>query len=208
MISVALAFLVLSQTVSGPVSVVDGDTIDVGGQRIRLHGIDAPESSQYCYRPGEEAWACGASATELMASLVAEATATCEIRDRDRYGRAIAICYAAGEELNAAMVRAGLALAYRQYSTDYVDEEEAARSEGVGLWGAQFVEPWRWRRGDRVSTNLTRGTETEAATAFRDLDCRDFATWEEAQDFFIAAGPGDPHRLDRNGDGIACESLR
>jgi putative transposase len=84
---------------------VDGDTIDIGGQRIRLHGIDAPESSQYCYRADAEAWACGASATELMASLVAETTATCDIRDQDRDGRAIAICYAVGKELNAAMVR-------------------------------------------------------------------------------------------------------
>ena len=69
--------------------------------------------------------------------------------DRDRYSRIVAICTVGGRDLNAAMVRAGLALAYRQFSTDYVDEEEAAKREGRGLWASEFTAPWSWRRGHR-----------------------------------------------------------
>lgn len=97
----------------------------------------------------------------------------------------------------------GYALAYRRYTLDYVDEEDAARDAGAGIWQGEFVAPWEWRRGKRL---LGPGAGRSSDDA--DRDCRDFATWEEAQAFYEAAGPGDPHRLDGDRGGIACESLR
>ena len=80
-----------------------------------------------------------------------------EERDRDRYGRVVAVCRAAGEDLNAWMVSQGWALAYRQYSRDYVGEEADARAARRGIWRGDFVEPWDWRPGERLGTPLTWG---------------------------------------------------
>ena len=74
---------------------------------------------------------------------------TCRGTERDRYGRLIAVCNAGEDDLNAMMVRDGWALAYRQYSLDYVDEEGVARDAKRGIWRGEFVPPWEWRRGRR-----------------------------------------------------------
>ena len=137
-------------TLSGRASVVDGDTLDVGGVRIRLHGVDAPESRQTCVAGGRR-WACGERATRALAGLVAGRTASCEERDRDRYGRIVAVCFSAGRDVNAWMVSQGLALAYRRYSRDYVGEEASARDARLGMWRGDFVPPWDWRRGERLA---------------------------------------------------------
>ena len=134
-----------SETISGKARIVDGDTLAVAGQRIRLHGIDAPETRQTCMRDGRE-WACGKAATKAMRRLVGGTAVRCEVRDRDRHGRAVAACFAAGQDLQRQLVREGLALAYRRYSTRYVPEEEEARAEGLGLWSGTFIEPWTWRK--------------------------------------------------------------
>jgi endonuclease YncB( thermonuclease family) len=135
--------------VVGQATVIDGDTLEIRGQRIRLHGIDAPESGQRCELDGE-AYLCGQSAAFALADRIGRRTVTCAPRDVDRYGRIVAVCSAGGEDLNAFMVRRGWALAYRKYSTAYVDEEVAARAEGLGLWRGDFVPPWDWRRGARL----------------------------------------------------------
>ena len=134
-----------SETLSGQARVIDGDTFAVAGQRVRLHGIDAPETRQTCSRDGRK-WACGRAATKAMRRLVGRDPVRCEVRNRDRYGRAVATCFAGGRDLQRQLVRQGLALAYRRYSTRYVPDEDAARAEGLGLWSGAFVEPWRWRR--------------------------------------------------------------
>lgn len=131
--------------VSGRASVVDGDTIEVAGERVRLHGIDAPESRQLCSVGGSD-WRCGESAALALADEADGRTVVCKGDQRDRYGRIIAVCFAGQTDLNAMMVREGLALAYRQYSKDYVGEEEAARVASMGVWRSSFIEPWKWRR--------------------------------------------------------------
>ena len=98
------------------------------------------------------------------------------------------------------MVRQGWALAYRKYSTAYVTDEEAARANGAGIWRGDFVPPWHWRRSQRLSGG-SRATDS-------DKDCGDFTSCAEAQAIYERAGPGDPHRLDGDRDGIACEGLR
>ena len=102
---------------SGPASVTDGDSLKVSGHRVRLHGIDAPESAQTC-RAGGKPWSCGKTAASALRKRLAGRPVVCEERDRDRYGRIVAVCRVAGEDVNAWMVSQGWALAYRKYSTD------------------------------------------------------------------------------------------
>lgn len=137
--------------ISGVASVIDGDTIEIHGARIRLHGIDAPESSQTCRRKNNEEWRCGQTAANLLSDLLGRRTVFCESTETDRYGRAIAICHAAGRDVNEEMVAQGYAVAYRRYSTDYVDAENAARQERLGMWSGAFVMPWDYRRGKRLN---------------------------------------------------------
>ena len=130
----ALCFLAtpaLANVVGAP-SVIDGDTIEVHGQRIRLHGIDAPESHQLCRLDGRP-WQCGKDAANAIAKKIARRPVVCEKLDRDRYGRMVARCTVAGEELGAWMVANGWALAYRRYSLDYVDQEADARAARRGI---------------------------------------------------------------------------
>ena len=137
-----------AQDVTGKVRIIDGDTLEVGGKRVRLFGIDAPEAKQRCTAEGKE-WRCGEEATFALAYETAEHWLTCKEKDRDRYGRIVAVCYMGPHNLNALMVRKGWALAYRQYSTDYVDEESDAQKAGAGIWRGEFVTPWEWRRMKR-----------------------------------------------------------
>lgn len=133
---------------SGRVSVIDGDTIELHGARIRLEGIDAFESSQLCERDGAS-WQCGREAAFALADLVGQRVVQCEGQGRDRYGRVLARCALAGDNLNAWMVRNGWALAYRRYSQDYVDEEDEARERRAGVWAGTFDPPWEWRKRRR-----------------------------------------------------------
>lgn len=139
-----------SETISGAPRVIDGDTIDVDAQRIRIHGIDAPESAQNCARGGVT-WLCGQEAGARLRALVRGLNVECRAVDKDRYGRIVGKCYADGADVGAVMVSEGLALAYRQYSTDYVQAEASAKAARRGMWAGEFVEPWNWRRGDRLT---------------------------------------------------------
>lgn len=138
---------------AGIPSVVDGDTLDLHGQRIRLWGIDAPESRQLCRRGGEP-WRCGQAAALALADRIARRPVACEVRDKDRWGRLVAVCRQGGEDLSAWMVRGGLAMAFRRYATDYVDAEEDARARRRGLWSGAFAPPWAWRQ-DKAAAMIT-----------------------------------------------------
>ena len=133
----------------GRARVIDGDTIEVASARIRLFGVDAPESAQRCLA-GSGRWSCGEQATRALAGRIDGRSVACEERDRDRYGRVVAVCRHGAQDVNAWLVREGWAMAYRRYSRDYVDEEAAARGAQRGLWRGEFVPPWDWRRGDRL----------------------------------------------------------
>ena len=142
--------------ISGSAKVIDGDTIKIGSARIRLHGIDAPESAQVC-KADDKSYRCGTSATLALARRIGNRSVSCEERDRDRYGRVVAVCRAGGEDLNGWLVSEGLALAYRRYSADYVGHEQAARDARRGLWRGEFVKPWQWRKGKRMAGEKTAG---------------------------------------------------
>ncbi len=135
---------------SGVSRVIDGDTVEVQGAKIRMHGIDAPESKQSCQRPNGEFWACGKQATLALVEKINGSQIQCDGRDQDRYGRVIAVCFSGDIDLNAWMVSQGWAVSYRRYSKDYVSHEEIAQSARLGVWVGQFVMPWDWRRGQRL----------------------------------------------------------
>ena len=137
---------------TGVARVIDGDTLKIGGHRIRLHGIDAPESAQACEKDGKQ-YLCGRRAAAALSDKIGRTPIRCERRDIDRYKRIVAICRLGNLNLNAWMVREGWAIAYRQYSRDYIIDESSARSVTAGIWAGRFIEPSRWRRGDRLRTD-------------------------------------------------------
>ena len=148
------AFIAVPAAAQSPVvgvaSVIDGDTLEIHGKRIRLHGIDAPESGQFCEKDGKQ-YRCGQQATVALSDKIGRATIRCKQRDIDRYKRIVAVCRLGDVDLNAWVVRGGWAIAYRRYSRDYVNDESAARTAKVGIWAGRFIEPSRWRRGDRLA---------------------------------------------------------
>lgn len=130
-----------SRQASGVVTVNDGDTLTLNGEKIRLRGIDAPEYSQTCLRDGEE-YACGRRSREALGKLIAGRPVTCSGWEQDRYGRLLGHCTAGKDDLNEAQVAGGWAVAYG----DYLDQEDAARAMGLGLWAGEFERPRDWRQ--------------------------------------------------------------
>ena len=128
----------LHARISGVATVTDGDTLKIGPERIRLHGIDAPESAERC-RAGGRTWVCGAAATRVLRSRIAGRPVECA--ERDRYGRIDAVCRVDGADVNAWMVAQGWTVAYRKYSTDYVSHEAAEKAARRGVWRGGIVEP-------------------------------------------------------------------
>jgi endonuclease YncB( thermonuclease family) len=133
----------------GAVQIVDGDTLRIGARRIRLFGIDAPERAQSCAGADGRRYACGRAASEALTRLIGGARPDCAERDRDRYGRSVAICSVGGRDLNRAMVAQGWAVAYTHYSRDYERDESAARRARLGLWQGSFERPDQYRAGRR-----------------------------------------------------------
>jgi len=149
-----LALIIASSAIAqdrivGVASAIDGDTIEIHGTRIRLHGIDAPESRQECTRPDGATWRCGQQAALTLSLHIGRAVVSCEPRDRDRYGRTVAVCSRGSEDLNRWMVANGWAVAFRRYSLDYVADEDRVHLAGAGLWSGTFQMPWDWRQIQR-----------------------------------------------------------
>lgn len=139
--------------VVGRASVIDGDTIEIRGQRIRLNGVDAPESRQLCEDAKGKPYRCGqVAALALDDHLAVSRPTRCVEVDRDRYKRMVANCFRAdGANVAAWLVRNGHALDWPRYSKGrYSAEQQNARARKVGIWQGQFIEPWEWRRGKRL----------------------------------------------------------
>ncbi len=128
-------------TIFGPADPIDGDSLWVGHDEVRLKGIDAPEWKQQCERAGGEPWRCGEAARDALARLIGSDDVSCTIRKRDAYGRMLGHCHAGGRDLNAQMVISGMAVAFGGYG----NEQDKARSERRGLWAGDFEEPRDWR---------------------------------------------------------------
>lgn len=136
-----------SESQSQRVTVIDGDTIGVGGDRFRLHGIDAPEKSQPCTKENETTFDCGKAATEYLEYLTLGENVVCESTGKDRWGRYIGKCSTDTiSDLGRQMVRSGWAIAYTEYSTDYVADHQTAKDSLLGIWATNFVTPQEWRK--------------------------------------------------------------
>jgi endonuclease YncB( thermonuclease family) len=137
-------------SVAGTASVIDADTLDIHGQRIRLVGVDAPESGQKCRAAGKLV-RCGTDAANALDKWINRNPVTCAIEGKDRYDRLLGQCSVRGESVQEWLVAAGHALAYRSYSTQYVPAELKARKAKAGIWSMEFVAPWDWRQGLRLA---------------------------------------------------------
>ena len=129
---------------NGQVRVIDADTIDVGGVRVRLFGIDAPEMGQPCSDSGRT-WDCGAWTRDAVRNRFEGTYARCDERDIDRYGRVVAVCLVDGQDMGQMIVHSGLAWAFRRYSESYDLDEKAAAVAGRGLWAVEVQMPSEFR---------------------------------------------------------------
>lgn len=136
--------LIVSGRVLDGQSVIDGDTLRVAGQAIRLHGIDAPELRQDC-----DGWPAGEEARRALAAIVTVRSVECRRVATDRYERTVAVCRAAGEDIGETLVRSGMAWAYRTYSLRYLLPEWQAWFGGLGVHAHDCIDPSAWRGGRR-----------------------------------------------------------
>ena len=126
--------------------ITDGDTIIILNNKIRLHGIDAPEKNQKCTKSRKE-YNCGVVATEELIKKIGKNAVKClNKKNKDRYNRFIGVCFVEQEDLNKWMVRNGHAIAYRRYSKDYILDEEFAKINKLGMWLGTFSKPEKWRK--------------------------------------------------------------
>jgi endonuclease YncB( thermonuclease family) len=145
-----LPVMASAQTLSGPIRVIDADTIDIGAAaNVRLVGIDAAEGEQTC-RDGARTIACGRMATEAARRLFEGRPATCRVEARDRYDRFLAVCEARGVDMNAELVRQGLARRYRD-DRRYEEEEKEAILLARGLWAYEMQDPAAFRAAQRAA---------------------------------------------------------
>ncbi len=134
--------------IAGRARVVDGDSLEVAGRRIRLFGIDAPEGRQTCRDARDRSYRCGEDARRALAGLIGGREVSCtpvgESHDRD-----VAVCTAGGRDLSEAMVRDGFAIELRNHSRGrYSAAEREARDAKRGLWAGSFERPGAWRQGN------------------------------------------------------------
>jgi endonuclease YncB( thermonuclease family) len=137
---------VLADDLTGQASTIDGDTIEIHGTRIRLWGIDAPESTQLCRGEDSLQYRCGAKAANDLDAFIARRSVSCTPISLDQYGRTVATCTVDGTDLGQWLVRNGLALDWPNYSHGMYDKiQREAEHAGRGMWSGSYVAPWLYR---------------------------------------------------------------
>ena len=130
------------------IQVIDGDTIHIGKLKYRLFGIDAPEIKQICEKDNTKIQ-CGVIAKSVLKNKIADKIPECIVKDKDRYQRLVAECFVGKESLSRFMVREGYAVAYSQYSKDFIDDEKYAKENKLGIWSMNFQVPSEYRKSLR-----------------------------------------------------------
>ena len=139
------------EAIVGRASVIDGDTIEIRGIRIRLFGVDAPESDQTCHDEDDKIYRCGQQAAITLSDYIGAKTVSCAPQGIDRYGRTLAACSVVGIDIADWLVRGGWAFDWLQYSKGkYTIAQKEAERAGDGMWGGQWVLPWRYRECKRA----------------------------------------------------------
>jgi endonuclease YncB( thermonuclease family) len=135
-----------AETIAGRASIIDADTIEITGQRIRLLDIDAPESRQPCIRQDGTEWRCGQQAALALADWIGARLVTCETTRKDRYRRWLAHCTVRGADLAGWLAREGWVVPYRECRCEGIRAASAdAHIARRGIWSGSFVMPWDWR---------------------------------------------------------------
>ena len=137
--------IAFAQSINGKAKIIDGDTIHIGKNKIRLYGIDAPEINQTCTIE-KIIWKCGIDSSQALESIISEKEVECEIVDIDRYKRFVAKCFVKNINLNQYMVQNGWAVAYRYYSDEFIKNEEIAKKNKAGIWQGKFLDPYLYRK--------------------------------------------------------------
>ena len=152
-----------ANVLAGPAEVIDGDTIDMTGTRIRLVGIDAPESAQQCRRDGAT-WDCGRDAAAALHEILSGGPLECIAQGTDRYGRTLATCRNALFDLGHEMVRRGLAVPFGEDApSEYAAARDLAQQLRFGMWAGEFEEPAAWRAANpQAAPQLARAASDES----------------------------------------------
>jgi endonuclease YncB( thermonuclease family) len=144
-VAVACCASACAQTLTGTATITDADTIVIGGETIRLQGVDAPETDQICLDSRGGLWNCGIDARERLIRHIGSRETSCVTNGKDAFGRWLATCSTNEGDLSAWPVRKGLGMAFIRYFSAYVAEEAIARSAQKGMWAGAFIAPWDWR---------------------------------------------------------------
>ena len=153
--SIITSAISFEKIIIGKAKVTDGDTIKINDQKIRLFGIDAPETKQFCKEVYlsflifnfKRDYKCGEKSTNALKKKIKDKKIRCLIQGKkDRYRRNIGICYLKKQDINSWLVKNGYAIAYRRYSKKYIIDEQYAEDNKLGIWQGTFMEPEKWRR--------------------------------------------------------------
>ena len=148
---------VYPEIIEGKALVIDGDTIKIKNNKIRLSGVDAPEAKQSCKKiflsiqffSFNKKYPCGKISTNKLKKLLKNKIILCKVENIDRYKRKLATCYKNKLNINSWLVRNGYALAYVKYSKKYILQEKEAERDKLGLWQGTFEKPWEWRKNEK-----------------------------------------------------------
>lgn len=192
------------------ISIGDGDTLRVNLEgedtTIRLACIDALETAQ-------SPWG-NQSQDRLQELLPGEQVVKLREIEQDRYGRTVAEVYVGTKSINLQMVEEGQAVVYRQYLNScsdtqqlYLDAETKAQEQKLAFWNQDNpTMPWDFRKQKSNREDKAIPDSTVESNPNNDYNCSDFDSQAKAQSL-LDSDPSDPHQLDRDQDGVACESL-
>ena len=138
-------FLTYNDVKSYEIKIIDGDTIRLNNEKIRFTGIDTPELKQTCNKNNEIIY-CGIEARQLLIDKIGKDKVICFREGKDRYKRTLAECFVNDLSLSKFLVREGYAFAYRKYSKKFIEDENFAKNNNMGIWSMKFEYPWDWRK--------------------------------------------------------------
>ena len=146
-ISICLIFFFLTyyDVKSDKIKIIDGDTIHLNNEKIRFTGIDTPELKQTCSKNNEIIY-CGIQARQLLINKIGKNKVKCVREGKDQYKRTLAECFVNDLSLSKFLVREGYAFAYRKYSKKFIEDENFAKNNNMGIWSMKFEYPWDWRK--------------------------------------------------------------
>jgi len=135
------------QEIFGKARVIDGDSIEINNNKIRLLGIDAFEKKQKCFRKDGSSYKCGEDSAYALSEIISDQPVRCITKKKDRYKRWLATCYIGKLNINKNMVLSGYAFSYM--SDKYKPTEKKAKKIKTGAWSGKFTYPWEWRKSKK-----------------------------------------------------------